>query len=168
MIMGYNVYSAATERRPAACQEFGIGLALFEKRQWKAASRYFGLADRKSQRDDVRQHLYRSYHGLALLYCGDVSGLNLCRHAANVETIEAGVFLNLALAELKRNHRRRACEAVILGLQIDPRHVRLLELRRKMGIRRKPCVPFLRRDNLLNKWLGKATYRRLRQTSASR
>jgi len=37
-----------------------------------------------------------------------------------------------------------------------------------MGVRRNPCLPFLRRENLLNKWLGKATYRKVGQGSASR
>jgi len=43
-----------------------------------------------------------------------------------------------------------------------------LKLRRDMGVRRNPCLPFLRRENLLNKWLGKVTYRRVSREGASR
>jgi len=146
-------------------EEYQLGLALYQKKQWKAAARHFGQADSRASRDDVFQQLYRSYHGLSLLYGGDVSGLNLCRHAAGVETIQAHVFLNLALAELKMRHRKRACHAVQLGLKIDPRDKELRELRTRMGMRRRPSIPFLKRESLLNKWLGKITYRRLKRDS---
>ena len=158
----------AQDRAQQVQQEYQLGLAFFRKRHWKTAARHFGLADQKSGRHDVRQHLYRSYHGLSLVYCGDVSGLNLCRHAAAKEAIKATVFYNLALAEIRFRHRKRACTAVRRGLELNPAHAGLLKLRREMGVRRDPCLPFLRRDNLLNKWLGKATYRRVAGGGASR
>jgi tetratricopeptide (TPR) repeat protein len=153
------LYPGANERMREARKEYQLGRTFFEKGQWKSAARHFGQAERRSGREDVYQHLYRSCHGLSLVYCGDVSGLNLCRNAAGVETVHAEVFLNLALAELRLQHRKRACQAVSRGLKLDPRHKALLTLRRKMGIRRPPLLPFLKRDNPLNKWLGKATYR---------
>ena len=153
------LYPGATARMREAREEYQLGRAFFDKKQWKTAARHFAQAERRSGREDVYQHLYRSCHGLSLVYCGDVSGLNLCRHAAGVETVNAEVFLNLALAELKFQHRKRACQAVSRGLSLDPRHKKLLRLRNKMGMRRQPCLPFLKRDNVLNKWLGKATYR---------
>jgi len=103
---------------------------------------------------------YKSWHGLALVYSGDVSGLNLCRYAAAKEAIDATVFQNLVLAELKFRHRKRACATLKRGLSIDPKHRGLLKLRRNMGARRQPCLMFLDRNNPLNKWLGKMTYRR--------
>jgi len=157
----------AQERAQQVQQEYQLGLEFFRKQHWKTAARHFGLADQKSGRHDVHQHLYRSYHGLSLVYCGDVSGLNLCRHAAAKETLQATVFRNLALAEIRFRHRKRACAAVRLGLQLDPAHAGLLQLRCDMGVRRNPCLPFLRRENLLNKWLGKATYRNVRRGLAS-
>ncbi len=150
---------AATHGRIAS-EEYRLGLAFFKKKQWKTAARHFGQADRKSRRSDENYHLYTSYHGLALVYCGDVSGLNFCRHAAAAEKLNATVFLNLALAELRFRHRRRACDAVSEGLRLDGRHAGLLKIRRKMGVRRRPCVPFLKRENPFNRWLGRMTYRR--------
>ena len=150
----------AQERAQQVQQEYQLGLAFFRMKRWKTAARHFQLADQKCGRHDVRQRLYRSYHGLSLVYSGDISGLNLCRHTAAREKIKAGVFRNLALAELCFSHRKRAWIAVEIGLRLNPAHAGLLELRRDMGVRRAPCLPFLSRDNLLNKWLGKATYRR--------
>ena len=150
----------AQERAQQVQQEYQLGLAFFRKQHWKTAARHFGIADQKSGRHDVHGHLYRSYQGLALVCSGDVSGLNLCRHAAARETMQAMVFQNLALSEIRLRHRKRACAAIRLGLQLDPAHAGLLKLRREMGVRRDPCLPFLKRDNPLNKWLGKATYRR--------
>jgi hypothetical protein len=162
------LYPGANARMREAREEYQLGQAFFEKRQWKMAARHFGQAERRSGREDVYQHLYRSCHGLSLVYSGDVSGLNLCRNAAGLETVHAEVFLNLALAELRFQHRKQACRAVTRGLKLDPRHKKLLALRSRMGIRRPPCLPFLKRDNVLNKWLGKATYRGARRRTASR
>lgn len=157
-----------SDRMQQARNEYQLGLAFFGKKQWKTAARHFRLADERAPRNDIDAHLYRSYHGLALIYCGDVSGLNLCRNAAGRETLRAAVFLNLALAELHFSHRKRACSAVTHGLQLDPRHAGLLKVRGRMGVRREPCVRFLKRDNPLNRWLGKATYPRSRRNSQAR
>jgi hypothetical protein len=152
-------YIPTTAKAREARAEYLLGLEFYHKKQWKTASRHFGLANSKSPRDDVYKAVYMSYYGLSLLLSGDVSGLNLCRHAAGLEMIDADVFLNLALAELRRHNRRRACQALVRGLDVDPQHPGLQKLRKKMGYRRPPCIPFLNRNNPLNKWLGKATYR---------
>jgi hypothetical protein len=162
------LYPGAEARMREAREEYQLGRAFFDKKQWKMAARHFAQAERKSGRQDTDQQLYRSAHGLSLIYCGDVSGLNLCRHAAGAESVQAEVFLNLALAEVKFQHRKRACQAVSRGLKLDPRHKKLLALRSRMGIRRQPCLPFLKRDNVFNKWLGKATYRGVRRGPAVR
>jgi len=158
----------AQERAQQVQQEYQLGLAFFRKQHWKTAARHFGLADQKCGRHNIHEHLYRSYHGLSLVCSGDVSGLNLCRNTAARERLQATVFHNLALAELRLRHRKRACAAIRYGLNLDPAHAGLLKLRRDMGVRRKPCLPFLKRENLLNKWLGKATYRKLARGGVSR
>ena len=156
--MGTSSIQLTRERR--ARSEYDLGLALFKKKQFRSAMRHFSQAEHKCSRDDVHLQCYKSWHGLSLVYSGDISGLNLCRHAASNEHIDATVFQNLALAELKLRHRKRACAAVKRGLSVDPKHRGLLKLRRTMGTRRQPCLVFLDRNNPLNKWLGKITYRR--------
>jgi len=150
----------ARERR--ARDEYELGIAFFRKKQWRTAARHFSQAERRCSRGDTCLQFYRSWHGLALVYSGDVCGLNLCRNAAASENIHATVFQNLVLAELHFRHRKRACATLQRGLSVDPKHRGLLKLRRSMGVRRQPCLGFLDRDNPLNKWLGKLTYRHAR------
>ncbi|MGD8842150.1 MAG: hypothetical protein PVJ83_01635 [Gammaproteobacteria bacterium] len=106
-----------------------------------------------------------SWQGMCLVSGGDAAGLDLCRRAASAETIQPRVFLNLALAELRLEHRRLACKAVEVGLSVDHRDPGLLRLRDRMGVRRRPILPFLRRDHPLNRWLGHYTWWRLRSIS---
>jgi len=156
-----SLYPTPGARVRVAREESNLGLAFYRKRQWKAASRHFAEANRKCGHNDVNVHLYMSYYGLCLVRSGDISGLNLCRRAALMETIQVTVFLNLAMAELKLKHRKRACGALKIGLSIDRSHPGLRRLREKMGVRRAPCLPFLKRDNALNRWLGRYTWQRL-------
>ncbi len=152
--------SAAARARQAR-QQFDLGLAFYRKHQWKTAARHFSDAVRASGRDHNRYHLYLSYQGLCQVCSGDISGLNLCRRAAALETLHSRVLVNLALAEMKLGHRKRACSAVKIGLSIDPLDPNLLRLRERMGVRRTPVLPFLKREHLLNRLLGRYTWQRL-------
>jgi hypothetical protein len=156
-------YPAPGDRVRAAREEYDLGIALYRKKQWKAAARHFAEAERKCGHDDVYLHLYLSYQGLCEVYSGDISGLNLCRRAASMETIQPRVFLNLALTELRLRHRKRACSAVKIGLSIDRTDPGLLKLRERMGVRRRPLLPFLKREHPLNHWLGRYTWARLQK-----
>ncbi|MEE8428542.1 MAG: hypothetical protein V3S33_03455 [Gammaproteobacteria bacterium] len=135
------------------------GLHQFSAHRWRAAKTCFLAAQRQAQAEDIHCNLYTSYYGLSLVYMNDVSGLNLCRRAAAEELFVAGVFANLAHAEIRLNHRRRAYEAVCRGLRLDPDHVGLRNLRLHMGVRRTPPIAFLSRSHILNRILGKLTYR---------
>ncbi|HED19093.1 MAG TPA: hypothetical protein ENI74_06285 [Gammaproteobacteria bacterium] len=142
-------------------EEYQLGLIFFKRKQWHIATQHFSLAEKRAPRKDLQLHLYSSWHGLALVYNKDVSGLNLCRRAATRKGIQATIFQNLVLAELKFNHRKRVCDALDQGLRLEPRHEGLLALKKTIRLRRRPCLVFLKRENLLNKWLGKMTYRKI-------
>ncbi len=154
----------AATRAQQARQQFDLGLAFYRKQQWKTAARHFSDAVREGGPEHNRGNLYLSYQGLCQVCSGDISGLNLCRRAAALETIHSRVLVNLALAEVKLGHRKRACSAVKLGLSIDPRDPNLLRLRERMGVRRTPVLPFLKREHLLNRLLGRYTWQRLQAT----
>ena len=151
------------ERVRAAREQYDLGLSFYHRKQWTTAAQHFAQAERSCGHDDAYMHLYLSYQGLCQVSAGDVSGLNLCRRAAAMEIIQARGFLNLALAELKLKHRQRACSALKTGLSIDPTDPNLLRLRDKMGVRRKPVLPFLKREHPLNHWLGRYTWQRLQK-----
>ena len=166
--MATSAAPASTVRTREAEEEYKLGLVFFKKKQWRTAARHFSLAEKRAPRNDMQLHLYSSWHGLALVYSRDISGLNLCRHAAAQRGIQATVFQNLVLAEMKFNHRKRACEALGQGLLLDPRHRGLVKLSKEIKLRRRQCLIFLKRENPLNKWLGKITYRRMMRREARR
>ncbi|MBZ0070312.1 MAG: hypothetical protein K8I04_01060 [Gammaproteobacteria bacterium] len=139
--------------------DFLQGRRYVKQGDWVAALACFKTANQATSDLDVYANLYLAYLGLTQVQLNDVSGLNLCRRAAVEERARGDVFENLARAELKLGHRRQAREAVRRGLRVEPGHVGLRDLRIQMGIRRAPALAFLGRDNPLNRFLGKLSYR---------
>ena len=141
---------------------FFDGLKLFRNSDYQPALAIFREITAAADKRDVYLNKYRSYVGLTRVYLGEKNGVEQCREAAADEVNDVEVHYNLALAELKLDNRRRAVAALQRGLSIDAVHPDLLRLRAIMGMRRRPIIPFLSRDHVLNKWLGKLTYRKPR------
>jgi len=81
-------------------------------------------------------------------------GLRLCRHAVKKD-YQPENYLNLARTHMLVGDRKGAVRAVGAGLKIDPSYGRLRELWRELGVRKHPVLPFLSRDHVLNRFLGK-------------
>ena len=143
------------------CPEFREGIASLAEGDHEKALDAFARADCKTSRDDVYKNKYRSFHGLLLVHAGQSKGIELCRAASASECFDGDVFYNQARAELELEHRRQAVMAIRRGLSFDRTHPDLLRLRQRLGIRRGLMIPFLGRDNILNKLFGKLTYQRL-------
>jgi len=141
--------------------EFREGIAFLAKGERDKALDAFAVADQKTPRDDVYKNKYQSFHGLMLVYAGQSKGIELCRAASASECFDGDVFYNQARAELALDHRRQAVIALRRGLSFDGTHPDLLRLRKRLGVRRGVVIPFLERDNMFNKLLGKLTYHRL-------
>lgn len=142
----------------AMCLEFREGMHFLEQGDHASALDCFARADAMTAADNVYKHKYRSFHGLLLLKTGQLNGMNLCRQAAGAECFDGDVFYNLAQCELLRGNRRAAIGVIRRGLEVDSTHPDLIRLRQKLGIRRNQVLPFLSRDNFLNRLLGKLTY----------
>jgi tetratricopeptide (TPR) repeat protein len=143
--------------------DFLQGQRSFRQGDFATALACFKAAYQATADVHVYAHLYMSYLGLTQVLLNDVSGLNLCRRAAAEENRRGEVFENLARAELKLGHRRQACDALRRGLKVDRANPALKALREEMGMRRNPVLGFLDRDNPLNRFLGKITYRSARR-----
>ena len=143
------------------CPEFRKGIACLAEGEHEKALDAFALADQKTARDDVYKNKYQSFHGLMLVYAGQSKGIELCRAASASECFDGDVFYNQARAELELEHRRQAVMALRRGLGFDRNHPDLLRLRQRLGVRRGLMLPFLDRDNMFNKFLGKLSYQRL-------
>jgi predicted Zn-dependent protease len=64
--------------------------------------------------------------------------------------------LHMAKIYLLAESRRKAFEELERGFALAPNHPDLMRFRREMGVRQKPVIAFLSRDNPINVKLGKA------------
>jgi tetratricopeptide (TPR) repeat protein len=103
---------------------------------------------------------YVSYYGLILaLYEGNFhDAVNFCRGAIVHSSGEADYYLNLCRVYAKAGQRKKALETLLEGMRAGANQSVLKVEMKRMGCRRKPVLPFLSRDNILNKSLGKLTY----------
>ena len=141
-------------------QAYNSGKDALKKRDYETAERYF-----KAALDSTHQHIglandgeynnLLSFYGLILALNSNENGLLLCRDAASNELLNGDVFVNLACAEMANNNRKRAIDAIQLGLKIDPHHARLKRACYRIGCRKKCCFGFLSREHFLNRFFGR-------------
>jgi hypothetical protein len=62
-------------------------------------------------------------------------------------------------AYLAANKKKEAYDAFQKGLEIDKKNEDILYEIKKLGMRRKTPLPFLKRSNPLNKYIGKFTHK---------
>jgi tetratricopeptide (TPR) repeat protein len=103
-----------------------------------------------------------SYYGLCLALVEKETdrGVELCREALAANETDPAHHANLARILLAANRRREALEALEVGLSHAPDDAVLVSLRRAMGVRSRPPVPFLSRNNPLNRAIGRARHSR--------
>ncbi len=113
--------------------------------------------------------LFLSYLGCAIARSEERhdEALALCRQAVELEFYQPEGWANLAEVLLLAGERREAAAAIQKGLRIDRAHPRLLELKSRMGVRRRPPVRFLSRSNPVNHLLG-ALRSQFRRTGGAR
>ena len=100
---------------------------------------------------------FRSFYGLAL---GLVErrwdqALELCRSAARDEFFDPVHYHNLARLHLAFGFKAEAIRLLRRGLMIDPDNPDIADTLQGMGVRRDPPLRFLRRENALNRVLGR-------------
>ncbi|MBI5043002.1 MAG: hypothetical protein HZC10_04055 [Nitrospirae bacterium] len=99
---------------------------------------------------------YLSYLGLAIALAEKRyrDGAELCEKAVKKEFYNPTNYLNLGKIYSVGGYRLKALNAFNDGLRIDRTHKELIEELKKIGVRRRPIIPFLQRKNVLNKFLG--------------
>ena len=102
--------------------------------------------------------VYLSTMGLCEAMMGDaLKGEKMCRAALKLAGRERDpmLFVNLGRVMLERGDRQSARDNFTMAYRIDNTNApAALELSR-MGVRKKPVLPFLPRNNILNIRLGK-------------
>ncbi len=127
----------------------------------EATSLLFTAIERLAARNEAVPASALALYGTCLAYQGKMKeGLDACNHAKAADPYNPEIYLNLARVFLRAESKRRAVSALNEGLALSPRHPELQALRRKLGARQSPVLPFLSRGNPLNVALGKARHRR--------
>ena len=112
---------------------------------------------REANRLDPGSAQYRSFFGLALGLCERRwdQALELCRSAARDEFFDPTHYHNLARLHLAFGFKAEAIRLLRRGLMIDPGNEPIASSLADLGVRRRPPLGFLRRENALNRWLGR-------------
>jgi tetratricopeptide (TPR) repeat protein len=111
-----------------------------------------------------------SYSGYleAVVHKRYADGIKLCSMALGIlkrqmplggEFFLPTLYLNLGKAYLVANKKKDAYESFKNGIKLDKGNEVLLNEMKNLGIRRKTALPFLKRSNPLNKYIGKLTYK---------
>jgi len=114
---------------------------------------------------------------LLMSYCGCLysivakkhkEGIKMCRDAINKlgssvsldkDVYFPSFYLNLGRAYLAAGKKKDAVKAFNLGLKSDPKDQEITKELKKLGSRRKQPVPFLKRSNPINKYVGLLLYK---------
>jgi len=140
------------------------GVEACKKGQWKEGLAVLGKvaeADRQGAELHGQFYSYLGY-GIARYERRVKEGLALCEHSIKLQFYEPENYLNLARVHLLARNRRKAVEALNRALKLNASNPGAIELAREIGWRRRPILPFLSRSNILNRLLGKLSYK-LRQ-----
>lgn len=103
-----------------------------------------------------REPVYSSYFGFCIAKeRGQVQkGMLLCRGALDKEPENGVHFLNLGRILLLAGNKEEALDTLRKGLGHGPNE-EILGLLDSIGRRSRPPIPYLSRDNPINKYLGK-------------
>jgi tetratricopeptide (TPR) repeat protein len=85
--------------------------------------------------------------------------LKLCESALSMKRNEAQLYLNLAEVYTSAGRREEALITLDRALASLGPHARIQQARLKLGRRRSPALPFLDRQNFLNRYLGVLRHR---------
>lgn len=138
-----------------------IGRESLRSLRFEKAHEVFGVyAERASVEGRAIPAGILANYALTVGHCKSLKeGLLLCQAAVKSDRHAPEVYSCLAQLYLLANARKQAWEAVRHGLSYGPTHAELRRLEGEMGVRGRPLVPFLHRDNPINIRLGRTLRR---------
>ncbi len=95
---------------------------------------------------------------LALVQKNYKTAIDLCKRAIDLEFYNGDHYANLSRVYSAQGNRKKAVETAERGLKLVPEHEALLAVRKGLGVRSRPAVPFLDRANPVNVSLGQARH----------
>jgi len=137
---------------------FKTGIKLLQEKKYKDALVSIRTAIEKGGYESVNEipPLYLSYLGLitALAEKKYRNGATICEKAIKMEFYNPVFYLNLGKVYVAGGYKLKAIDAFYNGLKTDGNHAGIITELKKMGLRRKPVIPFFTRTHVLNKYLG--------------
>jgi len=85
--------------------------------------------------------------------------ISLCLMAAEKEFYNPEIYLNLGRVFLLNGQKAVAVRAFRKGLKYDSSNMGLLVEMRRLGLRKRPVITFLPRQNVFNRYLGRLVAR---------
>jgi len=133
------------------------GVRLCREGEWKKALPVLASAIENRGPGEQVPGIAYSYlgYGVARFQGKQREGLKLCEHALKVQYYESDNHWNLTRIHVLMANRRLAVQALERGLKLDPDHAGLLEVKKEIGMRKRPVLGFLDRGHPVNIVLGR-------------
>lgn len=141
------------------------GLKLCRAGDWnKGLSVLAAVLDQRNAQDDVPGVVYSFLgYGVARFQGKLREGIKLCEHALKLQFYDADNHWNLARIQALAGERLNAHATIEKGLKLDSHHEGLLALQKDLGVRRRPVLGFLDRNNPINVFLGRMRHNMRKQ-----
>jgi Flp pilus assembly protein TadD len=149
-----------------AITEFKQGVRMLRNERPHVALAHF----RKAAELERQNPYYLSFVGVSLARAERnwKTSLELCELALTMKRNEAQIFLNLAEVYTLAGRREEALMTLDRALASLGPLARIQQARQKLGTRRSPALPFLDRQNFLNRHLGNLRHHILSWANGSR
>jgi tetratricopeptide (TPR) repeat protein len=95
---------------------------------------------------------------LALVQRKFKPAIDLCRRAIELQFYTSEHYANLTRVYVAAGNRKKALETVDAGLKQIPDDPSLMAVRKTLGVRARPAVPFLDRAHPINVTLGQSRH----------
>jgi hypothetical protein len=137
------------------------GREAVKREHWPRASSLFGsYVSRFAARGETVPASGLASYALCLGHNREIRrGLDLCKRAQQADPRNPHIYWCLSQLHLLGGSRKDAIEAVERGLRAVPDNFLLLRLRKRLGVRQAPPIPFLNRKHRLNVRLGRFMHR---------
>jgi hypothetical protein len=137
------------------------GREAVKREQWPRATELLSAwADRHTARGEATPASGLANYALCLAHVRELKlGLELACKAQRADPRNASIYWCMAQIHLLGKSRRDAIDTVERGLRAAPNNFLLLQMRKRLGVRQPPPLPFLDRRHALNVRLGRIMHK---------
>lgn len=137
------------------------GREAVKREQWQQAREFLSTyVDRHKARGESVPASGLASYALCLGHLKDHKrALDLCKQAQHADPRNAHIYWCLAQIHLIGRSRKEAIDTVERGLRAAPDNFLLLRMRRRLGVRQPPPLPFLDRRHALNVRIGRIIHK---------